>query len=40
MSAVIALTPLYDALAELELAAALVLLAEQEAEPIIWTSEG
>ncbi len=34
MAAVIALTPLHDALAELELAAALVLLAEQETEPV------
>ncbi len=34
MHAVLALTPLHDALAELELAAALVLLAEQEGQAI------
>jgi hypothetical protein len=34
MRAVPALTPIHDALAELESAAALVLLAEQEAQPI------
>lgn len=34
MHAVLALTPLHDALAELELAAALVILAEQEGQAI------
>ena len=37
MHAVLALTDLHDALAELELAVALVLLAEQEKEPVYET---